>query len=241
MDSRPFTLAATIGASLFVMAALSGCDLAAGSAYRRIRAAEDDPVPPLYQGPLVVEAIQGDTPRVTYSQAGKRQMEWRDSSGSTHALADPVAGAVYRWTDFGPEKGVLHRVPMATETRAVLRRWKGRTLAQRLGPCSAAGEAGVIYRYTQGPNLKVGSAGSYIQACITPDGVVLTEGIGAEKLGDRGSHLPLKPIFVATAVRRGPLPPGAFEVPPDLRLVAGQSGAGFSAEQRTPRPPLQPG
>jgi hypothetical protein len=119
--------------------------------------------------------------------------------------------------DFGRDEGVIQTRKMAPETRAVLPRWKGRERAQRLGACSGAGEVGSTYRFTRGPNLK-GPGGNFIEACITPDGVVLTEALGSARLGAGAD--PTKAattiIFHASSVRRGPLAADTFKVPAGL-------------------------
>jgi hypothetical protein len=200
-----------------LMALMGACSPKAAQDYRRIAARERDPVPPLYQGPIMVEGMSGGTPQVTSSDGGKRRIDQTYSSGTSHSIALPGDGVIYHWLDFGRDKGVLRTSKMARGTRAVLRRWNGRERAQRLGPCSSAGERGSTYRFTVGPNLK-GPGGNFIEACITPDGVVLTEAVGSAPLG--AGVDPTKAaatiFFHASSVHRGPLAADTFKVPAGL-------------------------
>jgi len=205
--------------SIALSLSLGGCDLSAVAEYQRIATMEHDIVPPLYQGPLVVEGTFGGIHQVSYSEGGRRRIDLLVSSGASHALADPQQGLVYRWSDFGRDKGVLHAARMAPETRAALERWLGHKEAQRRGRCVAAGEVGDTYRYTRGPNLQ-GPGGNYIEACITRDGVVLSEGMGADPIGDSGRHSAYKAHLLVISVRRTPLPPDVFKLPAGLRRAS---------------------
>jgi hypothetical protein len=204
--------------SVALMALLGGCSPRAAADYHRIAAAEHDLIPPLYRGPLTVEGRRGGTLEVMRSEGGNRRIDRSYSSGASHLIALPAEGVVFHWTDFERQKNFLQTTKMAPEMRAVLQRWIGRERAQLLGPCAGAGENGSLYRFTRGPNLK-GPGGNFIQACITPDGIVLTEALGSAVLG-AGSD-PTKAAtevtFYATSVRRDPVAADTFKVPAGLR------------------------
>lgn len=212
---RKQNLALVSSIAALILPLLAGCDSKADAAYRRIAAKERDVVPLSYRGPLTVEAVDGLTTEIAYSENGKRRIDRSYSSGSSHSLWDFDGGVLYRWTDFGPDRGMLR---ISILSGAAYERWRGKEKAQRLGPCSAAGERGFIYRHTRRPNVKE-PGGVYEEACITRDGVVLSESGGAEILAGKGFHSPPVRHFVATTVRRGPLPPGVFSVPTSLRRV----------------------
>ncbi|WP_293682352.1 hypothetical protein [uncultured Phenylobacterium sp.] len=211
MRTNALTLARSIAAPIALLGLLGGCDLRAA---RRNAAMEQDPIPPLYQGPLTVEANSGSTPMVTYSQSGKRRIDRSYSSGAAHMLLDVDQGVIYRWAEFERDKGVLHVGPMSAGAKANGLRWEGRKEAQRLGRCSAAGETGFVYRHTRDADLK--GPEYYQEACITTDGVVLSQGVGSMTVGSSGRPSPATPSYLATAVRRGPLPAGVFAVPQGL-------------------------
>jgi hypothetical protein len=56
-----------------LMALVGGCSPKVAEDYQRIAAAERDPVPPLYQGPVMVEGMSGTTPKMTSSDRGNRR------------------------------------------------------------------------------------------------------------------------------------------------------------------------
>lgn len=199
------------GATLSLVAAalVAGCNAVASPSYQRLAAAEHDPVPPLYRGPLTVEYVVGRTPEVVQTLDGSRRTDWTYSSGEAHDIFNPNLGRTFHWSTFSPDKGKLVSRPASPVLNVLLRRWHGRETAERLSPCSFAGETGRWYRYKRPPNFKEADR-EYVQGCITPDGVLLAEGVYRKALD------PHVNFTRAVRVSRSPLPANLFDPPTNL-------------------------
>jgi len=202
MQIAPKCLVVAAACSMFLV----GCSPREMAEHERLKGLEHDSVPTLYQGPLVVTYRGRMGTLISYSERSYRRIEMPSPSGHGYSLDDPVQGRVYFWMDFGRHKDQVRIRAMTKETRAVLARWNGRTTAQRLGACSAAGETGKLYRVHSGPGIK-GLGIGFGEACITDDGVVLEE---AQLTGDLSRRIVEKE---AERVSRAPLPAGIFDPP----------------------------